>query len=341
MMFSFCELLSERAVASGQYVGRFAPSPTGPLHVGSVVAALASWLDARAAAAQGLPSTWLVRIEDVDSQRCSPAAAHTIVRQLQLLGLHADGPIVWQSQRDAVYASALQHLQRSQLAYACRCTRKDIETAWLAKGVTKARFQTLIYPGTCRHAVAVEPVRAWRFALPEPDCTLVTEGEPGALAKLQTQAVQWHDRRLGLQSQNVCQEVGDFVLLRADGAWSYQLACVVDDALQGVTHIVRGEDLCDNTARQLLLQQALGLPAPQYLHVPLARDARGEKLSKGNHAPSIDESVPQRSLLAAAHVLGLPTQGQSEAQAPAQLLAPWVAAWAARYPLKPPGAPLR
>lgn len=332
-MTFFCELVSKRPVANAVYVGRFAPSPTGPLHVGSVVAALASWLDARAAAAQGLPSTWLVRIEDVDSQRCSPAAAQTILRQLKALGLHADGPVLWQSQHHAVYAAALQQLQHNQLAYACRCTRKDIEAAWLAKGIVKARFQTLIYPGTCRQAVAVEPVRAWRFALPEPVNAPETGTQLGRAAQAQAQALQWHDRRLGPQSQDVAKEVGDFVLLRADGDWSYQLACVADDALQGVTHIVRGEDLSDNTARQLLLQQALGASAPQYLHLPLARDARGEKLSKGNHAPSIDEAVPQRSLLAAAQVLGLSTQGQSEALSPGQLLAPWVAAWAAMYPL--------
>lgn len=311
------------------YVGRFAPSPTGPLHLGSVVAALASWLDARAAALQGWHSRWLVRIEDVDSQRCSPAAAETILGQLQALGLHADGPVVWQSQRQAVYASALQQLQWSQEAYACRCTRKDIEAAWQAKGVIKERFQTLIYPGTCRLIPHVEPVRAWRFALPEPG------SQPPSLvaAGLNAEALHWSDRRLGAQSQNVLQEVGDFVLLRADGAWSYQLACVVDDALQGVSHIVRGEDLCDNTARQLLLQQALGASAPRYLHVPLARDARGDKLSKGNHAPSIDESQPQQSLLAAAQVLGLPVQ-QEEAQWPvSQLLAAWVPRWAQQYPL--------
>lgn len=323
----FPDLLAQRPARPRHYVGRFAPSPTGPLHIGSVVAALASWLDARAAAAQGLHSRWLVRIEDVDSQRCSEAAAHTILRQLQALGLSADGPVLWQSARDTEYTSALQYLQQQQRAYACRCTRKEIEQAWLAQGLSKQRFQTLIYPGTCRHIPHVSPVRAWRFALPEGGA------EQALPAGLDPQAVHWTDRRLGVQCQNTLTEVGDFVLLRADGAWSYQLACVVDDALQGVSHIVRGEDLCDNTARQLLLQAALGAKTPRYLHLPLAVDASGEKLSKGNHAPSIDAASPQHSLLAAARVLGLATQAGDEDLAPAELLAPWVAAWAAMYPL--------
>ncbi|THT95389.1 tRNA glutamyl-Q(34) synthetase GluQRS [Lampropedia puyangensis] len=324
----FSEALKQHqreGLAVARYVGRFAPSPTGPLHVGSVVAALASWLDARAAAAQGVASTWLVRIEDVDAQRCSLAWAHTVLKQLDALGLQADGAVQWQSGRSALYAQALQYLQQTQRTYACRCTRKEIEQAWALRGVQRQRFQTLIYPGTCRHEAYVEPVRAWRFDV---------QGNEGAPRALSSHAVAWSDRRLGPQMQDVVADVGDYVLQRADGMWSYQLACVVDDALQGITHVVRGEDLTDNTARQLLLQEALGAAHPQYLHVPLALDARGEKLSKGNHAPSIDEVSVQHSLLAAAQVLGLPTQVGDEGALVADLLQRWVAAWAALYPLR-------
>ncbi|KKW68617.1 glutamyl-tRNA synthetase [Lampropedia cohaerens] len=299
-----------------RYVGRFAPSPTGPLHLGSVVAALASWLDARAAKAQGWDSQWLVRIEDLDAQRCSPQAGEAILRQLQSLGLQADAPVQWQSCRTARYQHALQQLVASGQAYPCACTRKDIARAWQAKGVARARFETLIYPGTCRHAQGGVAPRVWRFAVP--DCG----------------PVQWHDRRLGDQVQDVARQVGDFALRRGDGMWSYQLGCVVDDGAQGVTHIVRGEDLVDNTPRQLLLQAALGLPPPTYLHVPLARDARGEKLSKGNHAPSVDGQDPVAVLHAAAQILELPLPKPASNAAPAAVLAQCVPLWAQRYPLR-------
>lgn len=307
---------------AGMYVGRFAPSPTGPLHLGSVVAALASWLDACAAAASGWHARWLVRIEDLDSQRCTPAAAHTILRQLDALGLRPDALPEWQSRRSALYAQALQRLRTLDRAYPCACTRKQIEQAWQQRGVVKGRFETLVYPGTCRHAAHVEPVRLWRFALPQ-----------AAVDGVDSRLVHWHDRRLGPQVQDVARDVGDFALLRGDGMWSYQMGCVVDDGAQGVTHVVRGEDLADNTARQLLLQSALSLPAPVYLHVPLARDARGEKLSKGNHAPSIDGQAPLAVLRAAAAVLQLPPCPSTTEQSVAGALQHWVQAWRERFPL--------
>ncbi|XAK00071.1 tRNA glutamyl-Q(34) synthetase GluQRS [Vandammella animalimorsus] len=310
-----------------RYIGRFAPSPTGPMHLGSVVAALASWLDARAASAQGLSAQWLVRIEDLDTQRCSAQAAQTILQQLHDLGLVPDAPVQWQSQRQRHYEQALQTLQLHGRAYPCSCTRKDIAAAQQALGGDRQRFQTLVYPGTCRHRSAhSEPVRTWRF--------LVQADDPAAHGGLCSALVHWQDRRLGPQQQDVAQAVGDFALLRGDGMWSYQMGCVVDDGLQGITHIVRGEDLADNTARQILLQRALGYPRPSYLHVPLARDARGEKLSKGNHAPSIDANAPLPTLCLAAQVLGLPPNIDGSGRASvSDALAHWTALWAQRYPL--------
>ena len=266
------------------YVGRFAPSPTGPLHAGSLVAALASWLDARAH-----DGRWLVRIEDVDRPRCVPGAEALILEQLERCALVADAAPLRQSQRGAHYQAALDTLVAAGRAYPCGCTRRDIEQAWRAQGVAKPRHGELVYPGTCRGGLNGRPPRAWR---------LRTDGA----------AVEWHDRRLGTQRQDVEAEVGDFVLRRADGLWAYQLAVVVDDAAQGVTHVVRGEDLADNTPRQILLQRALGLPTPSYLHTPLVHGADGEKLSKQNGARALDLADPLAALRAAAAVLGLSAQ---------------------------------
>ena len=270
------------------YRGRFAPSPTGPLHAGSVVAALASWLDVRAR--QG---RWLVRIEDVDTPRCSAQATAHILRQLTELGLHADEPPLRQSDRSALYEAALQRLVTSGHAYPCACTRKEIEGALQAAGVLLERHAERVYPGTCRAGLHGRPARAWRL-------------HTGACG---SPVVVWTDRRLGPQRQDVAQEVGDFVLQRADGLWAYQLAVVVDDAAQGVTDVVRGEDLADNTARQTLLQRALGLHMPRYLHTPLVLAADGQKLSKQNGAAAVDTSNPRAALAAltqAARHLGLP-----------------------------------
>ena len=281
------------------YVGRFAPSPTGPLHAGSLVAALASWLDARARG-----GSWLVRIEDVDTPRCVAGADQIILRQLGELGLLPDEAPLWQLQRGALYQQALDRLIALGLAYPCACTRTDIEAALLAQGHHRERHGERRYPGTCRHGLHGRPARAWRFR---------TDSQP----------VLWHDRRLGPQQQDVESEVGDFVLKRADGLWAYQLAVVVDDAGQGITDVVRGEDLADNTARQILLQLALGSPTPTYLHTPLVLGTNGEKLSKQNGAAPLDTGDAIAALNAAAQVLDLPPQQGPVADA----LAIWVPAW--------------
>ena len=296
-----------RSVGASAYRGRFAPSPTGPLHAGSLVAALASWLDARAHG-----GTWLVRIEDVDTPRCVPGADTLILQQLAACGLVSDEPVVWQSQRGALYQTALDRLIDQGRAYPCACSRKDIEAALAARGLSRERHHAAVYPGTCRPdrgGLQGRPARAWRFRVPD-----------GAEA-----TVRWTDRRVGEQVQDVATEVGDFVLKRADGLWAYQLAVVVDDGAQGITHVVRGQDLTDNTPRQVLLQRALGLPTPAYMHTPLVLGPNGEKLSKQNGAQPLDLSDPLAALNAAAGALGLPPQPCSVGEA----LARWTAGWAA------------
>ena len=284
------------------YAGRFAPSPTGLLHAGSLVAALASWLDASAHGGQ-----WLVRIEDVDTPRCVPGADQIILQQLAACGLTSDGPVLWQSQRGEHYAAALQSLVNQGWAYPCGCSRKEIESAQAV-----ARHSAAVYPGTCREGLNGKPARAWRLNV------LAVQAALGLPA-----ITHWRDRRLGAQQQNVGQDVGDFVLRRADGLWAYQLAVVVDDAAQGITDVVRGQDLADNTARQIVLQRALGLPTPQYLHTPLVLGADGEKLSKQNGALALDLSDPLAALGQAAQVLGLPAQ-----PAPHNFLTQAQASWA-------------
>ena len=272
------------------YVGRFAPSPTGWLHAGSMVAALASWLDARAHGGR-----WLVRIEDVDGPRCIAGAEDTILRQLADCGLHPDAPPLRQSDRGALYAQALERLHAAGLAYGCRCTRREIAQALQARGLDRERHGDLVYPGTCRPG-GPQPV-PWPEARAVRLLTCADDGRDTV--------IDWTDRRLGAQRQNVSQEVGDFVLRRADGLWAYQLAVVVDDAAQGVTDIVRGEDLADNTPRQILLRRHLGLPQPRHLHTPLVLAADGQKLSKQNGAAPVDTGRPAEVLAAAARALGL------------------------------------
>ncbi len=297
-----------------RYRGRFAPSPTGPLHAGSLVAALASWLDARAHG-----GSWLVRIEDVDTPRCVPGADQRILQQLAACGLVSDEPVVWQSQRGDLYQTAFERLIASGQAYPCACSRKDTAAARTAQGVARERHHAAVYPGTCRPehgGLHGRSPRAWRFHLPA------------------EAAVRWSDNRLGAQQQDVAAEVGDFVLQRADGLWAYQLAVVVDDAAQGITHVVRGEDLADNTPRQILLQRALAYPAPIYHHTPLVLGANGEKLSKQNGAPARDVSHPLRALGAAADALGLPAPANGStddsATSLSDQLAEWVRQWAAQ-----------
>jgi glutamyl-Q tRNA(Asp) synthetase len=309
------------------YVGRFAPSPTGLLHAGSVVAALASWLDARAAGGQ-----WLVRIEDIDTPRCVPGAAQGILAQLGQLGLWPDEPPLWQSERSAAYDAALTRLIQLGWAYPCGCTRQGIAQALAARGEPHQRTGERVYPGTCRQGLHGQAARAWR---------LRTGGE--AAPPQAGQATHWTDRRLGPQQQNVMHAVGDFVLKRADGLWAYQLAVVVDDAAQGVTHVVRGEDLADNTARQNLLQRCLGLPTPYYLHTPLVMAEDGHKLSKQNGAKPVSTDTPElalQTLKAAARVLDLPAGHDDAAAAarhhgPADWLPGAIQQWRQRWPTMP------
>lgn len=319
--------------AATSYQGRFAPSPTGPLHAGSLVAALASWLDARAWN-EGRGGRWLVRIEDVDTPRCIPGAAEVILQQLATCGLMPDAPAVWQSARGALYQRALDQLIAQGHAYPCACSRKDIEDAHAAQGHVRARHAALPYPGTCRHGLRGRPARSWRFNttdFKQKEAVAPVDKAHAAIFSIANGMVRWTDRRLGPQAQDVASAVGDFVLRRADGLWAYQLAVVVDDAAQQITHVVRGEDLADNTPRQILLQQALGLDTPSYLHTPLVCGANGEKLSKQNGAAALDLRSPLQALGEAARVLGLPPVEPSHKNSLAHALGMWANAWARTY----------
>lgn len=246
------------------YRGRFAPSPTGPLHMGSLVAAMASYLDARAH--QG---RWIVRIEDLDFDRNVRGADQEIIATLARCGMLSDEKIVWQSQRTALYQNALEQLGNH--VFACACSRKEIADSRLRIGLQDQQ----IYPGNCRNGIAAtKTARSFRLRVPD-----------GNAAPL-----EFKDRLLGQQQQDLSAEVGDFVLKRADGFWAYQLAVVVDDAEQGITDIVRGADLLDSTARQLYLQNLLNYPTPRYLHVPVVVNANGEKLSKQTGALAFDRA---------------------------------------------------
>jgi glutamyl-Q tRNA(Asp) synthetase len=257
------------------YVGRFAPSPTGALHFGSLVAAVASYLDARSAGGR-----WLLRIEDLDRAREDPGAASAILSQLERLGLHWDGDPLWQSRRGLHYRDALAELARRGLTYACGCSRKEIADSRIASDGAR------IYPGTCRDGLPPGRIaRAIRVR---------TNDGP----------IRFIDRVQGEIVQSVDLEVGDFVLARADSFFAYQLAVVVDDAAQGVTDVVRGADLLDSTARQIYLQQLLGFPEPRYAHVPAAVDSRGEKLSKQTGAHPLELAHPGRELARALAFLG-------------------------------------
>ncbi len=278
---------------TGGYRGRFAPSPTGPLHAGSLVAALGSWLDARKNGGK-----WLLRIEDLDTPRCLPEATGQIQTQLLACGLSWDEEVIHQSQRQDAYQRALERLNGLQCLYSCTCSRQTIANALAKLGIETPRNQEMVYPGTCRPATLIsnpseslgELQRAWRIALPQ-NCLK-----------------EFNDLALGPQSQNLNTEVGDFVLRRSDGLFTYQLAVVVDDAEQGITHIVRGKDLLSNTARQIYLQEVLGYKRPEYLHLPLVLDEHGEKLSKQTLATQIntkDEKHSLRELRKAATHLGL------------------------------------
>lgn len=259
------------------YVGRFAPSPTGPLHAGSLAAALASFLDARAH--QG---RWLIRIEDLDESRTIAGAAEQMITTLAAFGMQSDGEVVWQSRRKDVYQAAFERLAAH--VYPCSCSRKEIadsQTGLAADGAA-------IYPGTCRQGLTKgRSPRAWRLRVGD------------------STSIEFEDRLQGHNSEQLATAAGDFVLKRADGYWAYQLAVVVDDALQDVTDVVRGADLLGSTARQIYLQKLLAVPTPRYMHVPVVRNAFGEKLSKQTGAQPLDMRRPLQELMAAAHNLGL------------------------------------
>jgi glutamyl-Q tRNA(Asp) synthetase len=259
------------------YRGRFAPSPTGPLHFGSLVAALASHCDARAAGGR-----WLLRIEDVDRPRSRPGAEAAIVTTLERYGFTWDGEVARQSERGECYAAALEQLRANGHVYECACSRRELATA--AMGPAGER----VYPGTCRNGVPADRrdrrARAWRV-------------------RVGSAHVEFDDRLQGPQAQDLAREVGDFVVRRADGLYAYQLAVVVDDALQGITHVVRGADLLASTPRQIYLQALLGFAPPSYLHVPVAIGAAGEKLSKQTGAAALPQD-PLPALAAAWRLLG-------------------------------------
>ncbi len=261
-------------------IGRFAPTPSGGLHFGSLVAALASFLSARRQSGR-----WLVRMEDVDAPRCVPGADGQILRQLELYGLHWDGEVVYQSQRSEAYRAARDALLEGGLAYACQCSRVQVRTAAIHFGSEGA-----IYPGTCRG--------------------LGLHAEVGLAVRLDAQRVQgtdsvrFVDGLHGVIEHDVAADLGDFVLWRVEDFAAYHLAVVVDDAWQGVTEVVRGSDLLDSTPRQILLQRALGLPTPSYAHVPLALAANGQKLSKQNLAPCLPIKSPGEDVWDALVFLG-------------------------------------
>lgn len=257
------------------YRGRFAPSPTGPLHFGSLVAAVASYLEARQQQGE-----WLLRMEDLDTPRNMPGAADSILRSLEAFGFEWDGPVIYQSDRDDLYAGALSKLQQSGLLYPCGCTRKEIADSAI-HGIEGA-----IYPGTCRNGLpAGKTARAWRI-------------------RAEDRTIGFDDAIQGHIAQNPARDIGDFVLKRADGFYAYQLAVVVDDADQGITHVVRGADLLDSTPRQIYLQQVLELPAMHYAHIPVVLNAQREKLSKQTQAQPVNPRNATTEIFHALQFLG-------------------------------------
>ena len=263
-------------LASLSYRGRFAPTPSGPLHFGSLVAALGSYLEAKAHGGQ-----WLVRMEDLDPPRVVYGASDAILRTLDAFGFEWDGEVLYQSRRGGTYAAALERLTQAGLVYACTCSRRQL-AEHAQQGVDGP-----VYPGTCRRRPVGHAVAALRMQVPE-------------------MRVVFSDTLQGRVACDIARDCGDFVLRRADGVFSYQLAVVSDDAEQDITHVVRGADLLASTPRQIVLQQILGLPTPTYMHLPLVLDARGDKLSKQTLAAPIDPCAPLASLLAALEFLGVP-----------------------------------
>ena len=296
-------------------VGRFAPSPTGPLHLGSLVAALGSWLFARAKGGR-----WLVRMEDLDTPRVVPGAADDILRTLERFGLTWDGEFVFQSQRTEKYEEAFRILRVKELGYPCACSRADIARAASAPvrgDEAAADGAGLVYPGTCRSGLPPGRVaRAFRFRVP---------------AGLLT----FKDLLFGPVSENLEASVGDFVVKRADGPYAYQLAVVVDDAAQGVTEVVRGADLLDSTARQITLQRALSLPTPAYAHLPLVVGSDGRKLGKRDGALALDTLDEAR--VRAAFAFALSALGQDPAESPREAALRFDPSRIPREPRRAPG----
>lgn len=272
-------------MTSANYRGRFAPSPSGPLHFGSLVTAVGSYLDARAHGGE-----WLLRIDDLDPPRVVPGAADAILRALDAHGFEWDGPVHYQGQRNDAYVAAFEALQRMGAVYACGCTRREIADSIVGSP------GGAVYPGTCRGGLAPgKEARAFRV-------------------NTERARVEFRDRLQGPIAQDLESEAGDYVVFRADGLFAYQLAVVVDDAEQGITDIVRGSDLLDSTSRQIHLQKLLGLPMPNYLHLPVVVNELGEKLSKQTLAPALDTEHPRPALLGALDFLGQqPPRGLSDA----------------------------
>lgn len=281
------------------YTGRFAPSPTGLLHIGSLLTAVASYADARSNGGK-----WLVRMEDLDPPREMPGAASHILHTLEAFGFEWDGEVAYQSRRYALYEETLCHLQTAGLVYPCHCSRKD----WQAGARRGA--DGFVYNGRCRHPGQRPALQgkqpAWRIRVPD-------------------RIIGFSDGIVGGYAQNLARDIGDFVLLRADGYWAYQLAVVADDAEQGVTHIVRGQDLLVSTPRQIYLQQCLGVPTPQYAHLPLLTNTQGQKWSKQTLAPALDLNRREQLLRQVFRYLNLPEAPETDR--PAELLDWAVAHW--------------
>lgn len=281
------------------YTGRFAPSPTGLLHIGSLLTAAASYADARSNGGK-----WLVRMEDLDPPREMPGAASHILHTLEAFGFEWDGEVAYQNRRYALYEETLCRLKTAGLVYPCHCSRKD----WQAGARRGA--DGFVYNGRCRHPgqrpapQGKQP--AWRIRVPD-------------------RVIGFSDGIVGGYAQNLAGDIGDFVLLRADGYWAYQLAVVADDAEQSVTHIVRGQDLLVSTPRQIYLQQCLGVPTPQYAHLPLLTNAQGQKWSKQTLAPALDLNRREQLLRQVFRYLKLPEAPETDR--PAELLDWAVAHW--------------
>lgn len=286
-------MIEERVVC-----GRFAPSPTGPLHFGSLIAALGSFLESRRHSGK-----WLLRIEDVDITRAMPGSADAILRALERCGLHWDGPVWYQSQRTEFYQAALDRLLRTGFAYPCACSRRELAIN------PRARDGSPIYPGTCRSGVCQ------------------SNRPPAIRLRVDNEPIAFLDRLQGCYEQKLESEVGDFVIRRADGLFAYQLAVVVDDAAQGINQVVRGCDLLDSTPRQIYLQRLLNLPTPDYAHLPVALNARGDKLSKQTGAPPLDDRNPAPALWAALRFLGQQPPPDLARESPAVILDWALAHW--------------